>query len=623
MSKYPKRLFALPMGLVLIDLAVQYGATDPLNPVKFWILGLLAAWAGSDLFSSRQTISFIKSERVIRSFALIISVFTFFFLIAFLATPLVSVGLLGDTGRNLGFLNYLFLALTAMYAAVRITRGNIKNIYWTIFGLNLLFVLYGFMQHFKHDFIKWNNQYNPIILTTGNPDFAASILGLFAVICFAALFADFSKIIRTFLVFLLSATVVLIYWTQARQGLVAIVIGAGFVAVVLVWQKSRRLGVSLLTLEIVAGLFALLGTLQIGPLTKYFYKASINDRGYNWRAALAMFKDHPFFGVGVDRYAAYFLQYRNAKYPLIYGYAQTVTNAHNVFLEIFATAGIFVGLAYIVLNAFIGLRAISAIRSSSGRQQILVAGVVAGWIVFIAQSMISVDSLVISIWGWVLGGAIVGLSLVRKESETMLSVRESPKFGKSTNRSAPSNALFARGVGFAIVSISLSVFVIVPMNRNEKNTATLTNIAAPATVSEKETYLAIAHRTFNQTLLNPNYKEQIAAKLAQNNYGPESIYYFQQTIKSDPRNTNSYLFISLVYENLKAPEKAIPFRQQLAVLDPYGAENLVSLENDYLVTGNRASAIATEKLVLEMAPGTDVAHRAEKLLASKVPTPKK
>ena len=623
MSRYSKRLFAIPLGLVLINLGFESGATDPLNPVKFWILGLMALWALSDLFSSRQTIGFIKSERAVSILALILSVFTFFFLIAYLVTPVKSVGLLGDTGRNLGFLNYLFLAFVTLNAAIRISHINIKNIYWTAFGLNLLFVLYGFTQHFKHDFIKWINQYNPIILTTGNPDFAASLLALFVVISFAALFTDFSKIVKTFLGLLLIATILVIYWTQARQGLVTTAVGVGFVAVIVVWQKSRKVGLSLLVLELLVGLFALLGTLQIGPLTKYFYKASVNDRGYDWQAAVVMFKHHPYSGVGVDRYAAYFLQYRDAKYPLIYGYAQTVTNAHNVFLEIIATAGIFVGLSYISLIVFIALRAISAMRTSSGREQIFVAGVIAGWIVFVSQSIISVDTLVISIWGWVLGGAIVGLSLVKKESEILSSGRKATKFGKQVKRNAVSDLLLVRGFTFAILSLLLLVFIIIPMNRNEKNTASFSNIIAPTNASEKDIYLAIAHSTFNQPLLNPNYKVQIAVKLAQNNYGPESISYFKQTIKTDPRNTNSYSLLSLIYENLKSPQEAIPYRKQLALLDPYGAENLLSLENDYLLVSDKASALSAEKAILGMAPGTDVADRAAKLLNPKSPTPKK
>ena len=262
-------------------------------------------------------------------------------------------------------------------------------------------------------------------------------------------------------------------------------------------------------------------------------------------------------------------------------------------------------------------------RTSSGREQIFVAGVIAGWIVFVSQSIISVDTLVISIWGWVLGGAIVGLSLVKKESEILSSGRKATKFGKQVKRNAVSDLLLVRGFTFAILSLLLLVFIIIPMNRNEKNTASFSNIIAPTNASEKDIYLAIAHSTFNQPLLNPNYKVQIAVKLAQNNYGPESISYFKQTIKTDPRNTNSYSLMSLVYENLKSPQEAIPYRKQLALLDPYGAENLLSLENDYLLVGDKASALSTEKAILGMAPGTDVADRAAKLLNPKSPTPKK
>ena len=102
--------------------------------------------------------------------------------------------------------------------------------------------------------------------------------------------------------------------------------------------------------------------------------------------------------------------------------------------------------------------------------------------------------------------------------------------------------------------------------------------------------------------------------MAKNGYGPEAISFFKETIKADPRNTNSYSLLSVVYENLKSPQQAIPYRKQLALLDPYGAENLVSLENDYLLTGDKSSAIAIRDSILAMAPGTDVAKRAAALI---------
>ena len=532
--------------------------------------------------------------------------------LAFLLTPVKSVGLLGDTGRNIGFLNYMFLALVALYTALQIKLTNVKVLFWTVFMLSLPLSLYGFFQHFKIDFLKWGNLYNPIILTTGNPDFAASLLALFSVVVFAGLFIDFSKFIKTILITLLLFNILIIYWTQARQGLVAAAAGTGFLLSIFTWRKSKKVAFALITAELISGALFILGTLQIGPLTRWAYKASINDRGYDWRAAIGMFKAHPFFGVGVDRYAAYFLQYRAPKYPLIYGYTQTVTNAHNVFLQIFATAGIFVGIAYITLILFVAYRAYSAIRNSSGKEQMMVAGIVAGWIVFVAQSFISVDTLVISIWGWVLGGAIVALSLKQEQPIASTGAGRVPKSGQSQKRLTGEVSPY-RSVVFALSLVALCL-IVVPMYRNETATARFAQIQSPTDPAGKDIYRAIAKKTFGQPLLNPNAKANIALIMAKNGYGPEAISFFKETIKADPRNTNSYSLLSVVYENLKSPQQAIPYRKQLALLDPYGAENLVSLENDYLLTGDKSSAIAIRDSILAMAPGTDVAKRAAALI---------
>jgi len=616
------RLFVLPLGLAIIDLAFLKGASDPLNPVKLWVLGLVGVWAFADLVTARHMLGVFKTQRIFRVFAFTLGIFSTSFFIAFLFTPVKSVGLFGDTGRNVGLLNYLFLALVSVYSAYKVSQENVKNIYWTVFALNLLLTFYGFLQHFKIDFLQWNTQYNPVILMTGNPDFASSLLGLFAVICVAGLFLDFSTLTRVLIGLLTIVTGVVMYWTQARQGLVATILGLGLIALVLIWQKSKKAAISLFVLELVAGVFSILGMLQIGPLTKYFFKASITDRGYNWRAAIGMFKSHPWFGVGVDRYAAYFLQYRSPKYPLLYGYTQTVTNAHNIFLEILATAGVFVGLAYLAFVVFVGFRAFVALKNSSGEAHVMIAGIIAGWIVFLAQSIISVDSLVIAIWGWVLGGAIVGLSVPKAEASPPISGGRTPKAGTGARKHSRSDRSPYRSIVFSMGFVGLCLLVI-PMYRNETSTLKFSAIQAPTDPAGKDVYRAIAKKTFNQPLLNPNYKANIAVSMAKNNYGPEAITYFKETIKTDPRNTNSYSLLALVYENLKNPLEAIPVRKQLAKLDPYGAENLLSLANDYLSTGDVKLAVETKNAIISMAPGTEVAKRAEKLLAQKAVAAKK
>jgi tetratricopeptide (TPR) repeat protein len=327
-----------------------------------------------------------------------------------------------------------------------------------------------------------------------------------------------------------------------------------------------------------------------------------------------MFKGHPLFGVGVDRYAAYFLQYRDPKYPLIYGYTQTVTNAHNVFLQIFATAGIFVGFAYLFIIGFIAYRGFVALRQTSGNEQILIAAVISGWIVFVAQSVISVDSLVISIWGWVLGGSIVGLSLAKKEVVAPISGGKSHKNNRP-KRVTRDYASPYRSITFVVFFTAISL-IIVPMYRNETSTFRFSITQSPTDMASKDIYRSIAKKTFNLPLLNPNYKANIATMLAKNNYTSEAISYFKQTIKSDSRNTNAYLLLSLIYEHLKNPQEAISLRQQLVILDPYGAENLVSLEADYIAIGDKQAAVKTRNAILAIAPGTDVAKRAAALITN-------
>lgn len=593
------KLLAIPLILILVDVAFQTNAADPLNPIKFWILGFGGMWSLSYLATIRNFQNFLRVNKIYRNFILILSSLVIFNLISFIFTPAKSVGFIGDTGRNIGLLNYIFLCTLIIYASFIINAKNFKSLYWTSYILLLISTVYGILQHFNKDFLPWKNQYNPIILMTGNPDFAASLLGLLVVLSFAGLLINLSKFIKLFFSILILLAILVIYWTRAWQGLIATIIGIGLILFILTWQKYKKLSYALLALEISIGIISVLGMLQKGPFEKYLYKLSITDRGYNWRAAIEMVKHHPFTGVGLDRYAAYFLQYRDSKYPLIFGYQQTVTNAHNVFLQIFATAGIFAGLAYVTLILFIGWRALIAIKNSAGNDQIAISGIVAGWLVFVAQSFISVDSLVISIWGWILGGAIVALS-ARNGEVIEPRKEENP---------------FKRNVTLVALSL-LFLSVVVPMYRNETDVRRFTQIANPVGTDAKKAYINIARQTFNHPLLNPNYKVNIALKLAEYGYGPESIELFKATIKADPRNTNAYSLLAVVYEKLKKYDEAILPRLKLKELDPYGAENLYMLANDYLALGDKTSAMKVRDQITEMAPGTDVAKRSEKLVSN-------
>ncbi|MFM7984157.1 MAG: hypothetical protein ACKPKO_33010, partial [Candidatus Fonsibacter sp.] len=66
------------------------------------------------------------------------------------------------------------MAVFMLVSSIYFTVARLYKIFYASIFLSLLFILYGFMQHFGNDFIDWNNPYNSIILTLGNPNFSSA-----------------------------------------------------------------------------------------------------------------------------------------------------------------------------------------------------------------------------------------------------------------------------------------------------------------------------------------------------------------------------------------------------------------------------------------------------------------
>jgi len=609
----PQKLIMLPVGIAIVDLAVNKTNADPINPIKFWILCILGIWALSYFLGNFQLIREVRKNLWARIYSITLIAFCLCYGLALLFSPIKEVAFLGFQGRNLGFLTYLFLCCISLYVALSVSLKNIQAIYKVALALCLVLSLYGIFQHFNKDFLTWNNPYNPIVLLSGNPDFAASLLGILVILSAALVPLDSNLKIKILGCLAFLTGLLVIFWTQAKQGLVTAAIGLGFQLIVLIWQRSKKIALMVATLEIVAGALIVLGALQIGPLTRYFFKPSVTDRGYDWRAAIAMFKHHPWFGVGVDQFSSYFLLFRSPNYPLLFGYNTSVNNAHNTLLNFLATAGIFVGISFIALTIYTGFRAYALVTRLKGKSQLTASGLVGSWLAYVAQSVISPDSLTILIWGWVLGGAIIGLSLyISDQDETCPSTISQVKKGQGNSR-VHLYPMYQKLV-FLAMSIPL-LFLVVQMNRVESSVQTFSNIIQPKTPSDIQLYKNYAETIFHQPLISADYQAIVARRMANYAYFPESIRYFKAILQDDPRNMNALTDLAQLYDFLKRPKEAISYRIILSRIDPYGAENLLSLEKDYLILEDRESATHTKNLISSMAPETQVSKDAAKLLS--------
>ena len=412
-------------GGVLITLVMWFSLNDPFNSPKSWFLSIIGFGLLGWLFFNFK--KFIK-DKTLRIATAITLIFGSTLTLAWILTDNKFIGFFGQYGRKTGLLEYICLLVFFLTASYLIRLKSIKLIEQAMVFLGLVLGIYGIFQHFQIDFVKWNYQYNSILGTLGNPDFAGAMMAILLVFNFGIVM-NRTKWDRFRILSLINIPLLLIVilFSQVRQGLLAAAVGISLVTLVIIRQRNKNIAISLWGITIVAGIAVVAGLLKFGPLTKYFYKISVTYRGDYWRAAVRMFAHHPFFGVGLDRYGAYFRQYRDITQTLRRGPAVVADAAHNVPLQLAATGGVFVLLAFLVFTGFTIWRGIAALQKTTGQEQIIVAIFFGTWITYQAQSMISIDNLGIAIWGYLLGGCLVGLSISHQDFDSQ---PHGPKVGQ-------------------------------------------------------------------------------------------------------------------------------------------------------------------------------------------------
>lgn len=593
------------ISLCAVTLYIQTNLADPINSPKQWVLCILAAWLMGYIFQFR---SMISSTTNLKRISLLLTFFVIANFIAFLFTDIKYVGFFGDTQRRNGFITYLSLAIVMLASALFFRIGSIRGLIKTILVLGLLLGLYGILQSNGNDFIQWNNPYNSVILTLGNPNFASATLALIAVMTLSTAFnKQIKRVIRVFAILLTFLLVFVIYQSNSRQGLLSFFIGFNVFLTIYLFTKSKKYGITCVLLSTPVLIISILGMLQVGPFTRFLYKPSVSIRGHYWRAAVEMFKENPFVGVGIDRYGAYFREFREVDYALNYGWQITSSNAHNTFLQFFATGGILLGLSYLILMFYVFKCAVQNIKFFDGSEKLFVASLFAGWVSFQAQSIVSIDNIGISIWNWVLGGAIVGIS-----TNTSLDSKVNIVEGKNRRPNQLDLSRFIISVSCVVIVIPL-VFT---QYRNENNafkSSLVYNIQDPA---QKNSYKELNLTTINSLFIDPSYALNSANNLILNGFSIEGMQVLKDLHQKDPRNLN--VLYSLVFESEKSGDfdSALKYQSEILKLDPWDAPNILKLANLYKALGQKEDSIAMLEKIISFASGTEVAVKAELELKS-------
>jgi hypothetical protein len=395
--------------------------------------------------------------------------------------------------------------------------------------------------------------------TFGNPNFIGAFLGFFtsSLIGFA-LTKGVSLKIRLLAAATSLVSIYEIIRSHAIQGRVVFVAGLAIVGFYLVRSKFKS-KIILLTYStgiFIAGLIALLGALQIGPLTKFIYKTSVSLRGEYWQAGLNMAKNHLFTGIGFDSYGDWYRRSREASALILPG-PDTVTNAsHNVAIDVFAFGGLPLLIPYLALAALVLITIVRHTIKNREYDGVFVA-LTTAWLGYQIQSFISINQIGLAIWGWLLGGVIIAYTkTLTANSSTSEQPQRSKKASKSTVQVFSPQLIGGLGMVLGLV-ISCP-----PISGDSKYTS-----------SFKSGDLAQVELALKSSYLTPldSYKIANAANIFEGNkLFDVSLTYARKAVEFNPNNYDAWrLFYNLT--NASTDERKIA-KENMIRLDPLNEE---------------------------------------------------
>lgn len=511
----------------------------------------------------------------------------------------------GEAQRQLGFFTYFGFSIFMIVTAIFFNYVYMPRMIAATAVLGATYIVYGIMQFTGNDFVNWVNQYNPIIGTLGNPNFAAAFMAILGVLSFSfAFYTDQKSLIRVILAIIFLGLFVVINLSEARQGLLSILLGTAVFLTFKLYFWNRVLGRLGIIFNLLLGIIAIAGMLQFGPLKSLLYKESVTLRGYYWDAGLKMLKEHPMTGIGIERYGAYFKLLRDPTYPLNYGYELNSTNAHNVFIQQFATGGLFLGTIFLLINFYILYRAIKGIQLLSGNKRITLVGFLSAWIAYVAQSIVSIDNIGLTLWGWIFGGIIVALSKPLENSE-------SDPISNKINSRQKVTFLGTWQIILSSVILTFSILLVTKLSSAENKVMQIRNMVSSPQGVELPVFNSLAEALVKDNFAQPFYKLELSDYLIRTGQKDKGIGLLKDLSEQDPANPNYFFALSFVYESDREFAKAIEVRNKLLQVDPYNVKNFLQLARLYKELGDKQLALDMKERILNFAPDSEEAKLAK------------
>lgn len=443
---------AIVVAAVVVPVAFSRRFADPFMVVKATLL-----WVTAIVVVLASVVAVVRGDRpplpsvwVVAPVATLVA----WTVLSALLSDAVPTSFWGSHGRYDGVLTLVAVVAIAPGLVVHTWRDprRLEPVAIAIGVSGAIGVGYVALEQLGWDGIDWQIQGSRgwLVGLGGNPNFSGAHLALVVPVVLAARLRASSRTARGALLAFALVLAVGVGWTQTRGGGVALVGGvavASLLAPSLLPRPVRALA-CVATVVLLAGV-ALAGATEEVPgsdafgSTSAFQAGGISQRTNIWAGATSMIAAHPLTGVGPDGFGRSLAEHRSSR-----GGRQLIAadEAHNVFLDRAATAGLPALAAHLALLGAVGTAAWRARRRLPDEHRWLLAafgGMLGGYVL---QGLFSIDTIPLALLGWLATGALVSLA-----DPALIAARRSPP--------PPVPAPLPGGVVVAVGLIGLALIV--------------------------------------------------------------------------------------------------------------------------------------------------------------------
>jgi O-antigen ligase len=321
----------------------------------------------------------------------------------------------GVFGRNNGFLNYFSLVAILIATALVQNKRTYHKLVDVLVLTAIPMTIYAIVQIAGRDPISWSLM--APFATLGNINFSSAFFGL-ASLCatILALAPKQNLALRAFLIFLAITDLWIILETGSIQGFMIYIAGLGVAGFFIVrsLMPLRVLQIPYLVLGLIGFSMTALALNNIGLLARFVFGETILFRFDYWFAGWAMTVANPLFGVGLDSYGDWYREFRGEIATLRTVPDRITNTAHNIYLDISASGGFPLLVAYVVLLGYAARAAFRVFRRETSFNTYFVA-LFATWVAYLIQAAISINQVGVGIWGWLFTGALIGYEIASRE----------------------------------------------------------------------------------------------------------------------------------------------------------------------------------------------------------------